>query len=59
MLTVPRPRRRADLATVGQKIRYREETQTQPDGSLVYRNLVPASDGGEFEMIRTTYRRRG
>jgi len=43
----------------GQKVRYREETQTQPDGSLVYRNLVPTPDGGEFEMIRTVYRRRG
>ena len=43
----------------GQKVRYREETQTQPDGSQVYRNFVPTPDGGEFEMIRTTYRRRG
>jgi len=43
----------------GQKVRYREETQTQPDGSLIYRNLVPTGDGGDFEMIRTTYRRRG
>lgn len=42
----------------GRKIRYREITQTQPDGSLLYRNLVPTGDGGEFEMIRTTYRRR-
>ena len=41
-----------------QKVRYREETRTQPDGSHVYRNLVPTPDGGEFEMIRTTYRRR-
>ena len=42
----------------GQKVRYREETKTLPDGSLVYRNVVPTPDGGEFEMIRTTYRRR-
>ena len=42
----------------GQKIRYRELTQTQPDGSQVYRNLVPMPEGGEFEMIRTTYRKR-
>jgi hypothetical protein len=42
----------------GQKVRYREETQTQPDGSLVYRNLVPTPDGVEFEMIRSTYRKR-
>lgn len=34
-------------------------TKTQPDGSLVNRNLVPTPAGGEFEMIRTTYRRRG
>ncbi len=43
----------------GHVVRYREVTQTLPDGSRVYRNLVPAPDGGEFEMIRTTYRRRG
>jgi hypothetical protein len=42
----------------GQKVRYREETQTQPDGSQVYRNLVPTPDGADFEMIRTTLRRR-
>ena len=42
----------------GQKVHYREETTTQPDGSLLYRNLVPTPDG-EFEMIRTTYRRKG
>lgn len=42
----------------GQKVRYREETRTQPDGSLLYRHLVPTPDGGEFEMIRTIYRKR-
>ena len=42
----------------GQKVRYREETQTLPDGSQVYRNFVPAPGEGEFEMIRTVYRRR-
>ncbi len=42
----------------GDKVRYREETTTLPDGSQVYRNFVPAPGGGEFEMIRTTYRRR-
>jgi hypothetical protein len=43
----------------GQKVRYREETQTQPDGTQVYRHFLPTPAGGEFEMIRTTYRRRG
>ncbi len=42
----------------GQKIRYREQTQTLPDGSQVYRNFVPTPDGRDFEMIRSTYRRR-
>ena len=47
-----------EVMHAGQKVRYREETKTLPDGSLVYRNLVPTPDGGEFEMIRATYRRR-
>ena len=42
----------------GAPLRYRELTQTQADGSLLYRNLVPTPDGGEFELIRTVYRRR-
>ncbi len=42
----------------GKTVRYREETRTLPDGSQVYRNLLPTPDGGEFEMIRTTYRKR-
>ncbi len=42
----------------GRTIRYREITQTLPDGTQVYRNLVPTPDGGEFEMIRSVYRRR-
>jgi hypothetical protein len=42
----------------GGTIRYRELTQTVEDGVLLYRNLVPMPDGGEFEMIRTVYRRR-
>ena len=48
-----------EVMHAGQKVRYREETKTLPDGSLVYRNLVPTPDGGEYEMIRATYRRRG
>jgi hypothetical protein len=42
----------------GETIRYREITETRPDGTLVYRNLVPAPGSGEFEMIRTVYRKR-
>lgn len=42
----------------GRTIHYREITQEQADGSLLYRNLVPAPEGGEFEMIRSIYRRR-
>jgi hypothetical protein len=42
----------------GRPFRYREVTQTMPDGSQVYRNLVPLPNGEEFEMIRTVYRRR-
>jgi hypothetical protein len=41
----------------GRTIRYRETIQTLEDGSQVYRNVVPTPDGGEFEMIRATYRR--
>jgi hypothetical protein len=39
-------------------VRYREITQTQEDGSLLYQNLVPLPQGGEFEMVRVIYRRR-
>jgi hypothetical protein len=42
----------------GTSYRYREITQTMPDGSQHYRNLVPMPDGGEFEIIRSVYRRR-
>lgn len=48
-----------ELVHDGKPFRYREETTTFPDGMQVYRNFVPTPDGGEFEMIRTTYRRRG
>jgi hypothetical protein len=41
----------------GRVIRYREVTQTQPDGTRLYRNLVPHPEGGEHEMIRAVYRR--
>ena len=47
-----------EAAHGGRTIRYREITQTLPDGTQVYRNLVPTPDGGEFEMIRSVYRRR-
>ena len=42
----------------GRIIRYRELRQFLDDGTRLYRNLVPLPDGGEFEMIRTVYRRR-
>jgi hypothetical protein len=38
--------------------RYREVTRTLSDGVLLYENLVPTPDGGEFLLIRITYRRR-
>jgi hypothetical protein len=42
----------------GRTVRYREITEKRTDGTQIYRNLVPTPDGGEFEMIRTVYRRR-
>lgn len=46
-------------ARIGDRtIRYREVTQTLDDGSLLYRNVVPLSDGKEFDLIRGIYRRR-
>jgi Protein of unknown function (DUF1579) len=42
----------------GQIIRYREQTERVSADTHVYRNLLPTPDGGEFEMIRTVYRRR-
>jgi hypothetical protein len=41
----------------GRKVRYRELTETQDDGSLAYRNLMATPDGGEYEAITATYRR--
>jgi hypothetical protein len=41
-----------------QEIRYREVTETRPDGSQIYRNLMPTPDGGDYEMLRILYRRR-
>jgi len=38
--------------------RYREVTRTLEDGVQCYENLVPTPDGGEFLLIRITYRRR-
>ena len=43
----------------GGTFRYREITQSLDDGTLLYRNLMPAPGGGEFEMIRIVSRRRG
>jgi len=45
-------------AASGGTLRYREITQTEADGTQVYRNLVPVADGGELELVRTVYRRR-
>jgi hypothetical protein len=42
----------------GQVLRYREQTERVSDDTHIYRNLLPTPDGGEFEMIRTVYRRR-
>lgn len=42
----------------GRNFRYREVTQLLEDGVQLHTNLVPTPDGGEFEMIRATYRRR-
>jgi hypothetical protein len=47
-----------ELSHEGRTIRYREVTQTLEDGVQVYRNLLATPDGGELEMIKTTYRRR-
>jgi hypothetical protein len=47
-----------EVAHAGQMVRYREVTKTLPDGSLEYRHFLPTPGGGEFEMIRTVYRRR-
>jgi hypothetical protein len=41
----------------GRTIRYREQRQILDDGSQIYRTIVP-SPQGEFEMIRSLYRRR-
>lgn len=41
----------------GRPVRYREVIRTLEDGTQVYSNLVPAPDGSEFEMIRSTYRK--
>lgn len=42
----------------GQIIHYREQTERVSADTHVYRNVLPTPDGGEFEMIRTVYRRR-
>ena len=42
----------------GQVIRYREQTERVSGDTHLYRNIRATPDGGEFEMIRTVYRRR-
>lgn len=42
----------------GQMVRYSEITQTLESGIHLYRNVITLPDGAEFEMIRSTYRRR-
>jgi hypothetical protein len=42
----------------GHSIRYREITETRPDGTQLYRNLIATPDGSEMELIRTIYRPR-
>ena len=38
--------------------RYQEITEHRDDGTLLYRNVLSTPEGGEFEMIRATHRRR-
>lgn len=45
-------------AQQGRNFRYREVSQLLEDGMQLYTNLVPTPEGGEFEMIRATHRRR-
>ena len=49
--------RRSPAPDEGETMRYREVIRTLEDGSQVYSNLMPTPGGGEFEMVRATYRR--
>lgn len=42
----------------GKEVRYREITETRPDGSQLYRHFTAGPDGNQFEMIRSIQRRR-
>jgi Protein of unknown function (DUF1579) len=42
----------------GRTIRWRETTETVNEDTQVWRSLMPAPDGGEVEVMKTTYRRR-
>lgn len=48
----------AETLRDGNPFRYREVTRTLDEGVQLYQNLVPLPGGGEFELIRTIYRRK-
>jgi hypothetical protein len=41
----------------GEAVSWRETTQMTSDTEQLFRSLFPLPDGGEFEMIRATYRK--
>ena len=49
---------RFEVEHEGRTVRYREVTESLDDGTRRYRNLMATPDGGEFEAITATYRRR-
>ena len=47
-----------EIALPDRRMRWRETTQSKDADTQVFRSLMPTPEGGEFEMMTVTYRRR-
>ena len=48
----------SEIKMAGRTLRWREVTETKDPDTQVFRSFMPVPEGGEFEMITVTYRRR-
>jgi hypothetical protein len=42
----------------GRDLKWREVTEKPDDTTRIFRSIMPSGDGGEFEMLKVTYRRK-
>jgi hypothetical protein len=48
----------SEINAGGRTIRWRETTESVDQNTMIFSTFMPLPDGGGFEMMRITYRRR-